>query len=53
MKNSRVWLCMSSVFAMILYIILQELVLSFSNSYFPARRDIAFGFISFYLVNGW
>ena len=29
MKNSRVRLCMSSVFAMILYIILQELVLSF------------------------
>ena len=29
MKNSKVWLCMSSVFAIILYIILQELVLSF------------------------
>ena len=29
MKNSRVWLCMSSVFAIILYIVLQELVLSY------------------------
>ncbi len=29
MKNSRVRLCMSSVFAIILYIVLQELVLSF------------------------
>ena len=48
MKNNWVRLCMSSVFAMILYIILQELVLSFLNSYFPARRDIAFGIAVYY-----
>ena len=33
MKNNWVRLCMSSVFVMILYIILQELVLSFSSVY--------------------
>jgi len=33
MKNNWVRLCMSSVFAIILYIILQELVLSFSSVY--------------------
>ena len=48
MKNSRVRLCISLVFAIILYIVLQELVLSFLNSYFPARRDIAFGIAVYY-----
>ena len=48
MKNSRVWLCILSVFAIILYIVLQELVLSSLNSYFPARRDIAFGIAVYY-----
>jgi len=48
MKNSRVRLCILSVFAIILYIVLQELVLSFLNSYFPARRDIAFGIAVYY-----
>ena len=33
MKNSKVRLCILSVFAIILYIILQELVLSFLSIY--------------------
>ena len=48
MKNNWVRLCILSVFAIILYIVLQELVLSFLNSYFPARRDIAFGIAVYY-----
>ncbi len=48
MKNSKVRLCILSVFAIILYIVLQELVLSFLNSYFPAKRDIAFGIAVYY-----
>jgi len=48
MKNNWVRLCISLVFAIILYIVLQELVLSFLNSYFPAKRDIAFGIAVYY-----
>ena len=48
MKNNWLRLCILSVFAIILYIVLQELVLSFLNSYFPARRDIAFGIAVYY-----
>ena len=33
MKNSKVRLCILSVFAIILYIVLQELVLSFLSIY--------------------
>ena len=47
-KNSKVRLCILSVFAIILYIVLQELVLSFLNSYFSVRRDIAFGIAVYY-----
>ena len=51
MKNSRVRLCMSSVFAIILYIVLQELVLSFSSVYLVLKKSITFcdGFFMVFL----